>query len=885
MNWTLYVRSRLAPLALDPAREHEVIAELAQQLEQTHAAALAAGCDAAEARRRTEASLGDAAALARRIEHAHAPVTAAVRNRLPLRLRAALAASDAGRDIAYALRGLRRAPGFAALAVLTLALGIGANTAIFSWVQAELLQALPYAHPDRLLLLNEYADGRTVSVSYPDYLSWRQDNQADHGAFAALAWVQWLHFDVSGAGTPEVVNAAAVSANYFATLGALPALGRGFSPGADAAAAQHEAIVSWHLAERQFGTPAAAVGRALSLDRAQAVTVVGVLAPDFRESSETEIFVPDGMELANNKDRGDRGDSAVMGRLAPGVTPEAAAAQMRGEAARLAIAYPEDDHAVGSVTAPLRSAFVGTDAGMLWLLMTAVGLVLLIACANVANLMLVRTAAREQEFAVRAALGAGRGRLTRQLLIESLVVALLGAGAGIAVALAALPALQRLAGTLFSLRLSWPVLGFTLAAGVAAAVLFGLAPARLAGRHFRWSGRGAAGASRWGRGLVVAEVALALMLTAAAGLMLRSLGNLMAVNPGFQPHNVLTLSRRLAGPQYKNDAAVLAFEQRALARLAALPGVEAVGIGTGLPMTGDHSRSDFNIVGRPKPERGHFPHPDLHFISPGYLPALGLPLLAGRNFNAGDGAGAAGVVLISEHFARSYWKQPADALGQQLCCGNGHPMTIVGIVGNTRQYGLNAAENLEVYLPYALAPQRRPIFVLRTSVPANSLATEASAAFHALDPGLPLPEVETMQQVVTDSVGQPQTILWMLGIFGGLALLLAVIGIYGVISYATRRRRAEIGIRMTLGASAPAVVRLIAGQCMVLIAVGVALGVVGVLLAGPALRSFLFGVTAHDPLILAAAALVLFAAGLAACALPARRAAHLDPLEALRQGN
>ncbi|TAN24065.1 MAG: ABC transporter permease [Acidobacteria bacterium] len=865
MDWSRYVRERLHLSELDPAREASIVAELAQQLEQ-----------AARAGRDPEREIPDWPALARKIEREAAPASERW-----------AAASDLVRDLRHAFRTWR-APGFAIIAILTLALGIGANTAMFSWVNAELLAALPYAHSGRLLILNEWADGRKVSVSFPDYVSWRQDNRKGQGSFVQMAWVQWFSTDLSGAGAPEVVASAGVSANYFSTLGILPVLGRSFSPGADSGAAKHEAVITWALAHRQFGTAANAVGKTINLDQKQAYAIVGILPPQYRDPNQTLVFLPDGLQLKNNADRGNRGDSAVIGERKPGVTVATAAAEMRAESARLSAAYPDDNN-VGSIVAPLRSAFVGNDAPMLWLLLGAVGLVLLIACANVANLMLTRTAARQQEWSVRSALGAGRARLVRQLLAESLALGLVGTACGLLVAWAGMRGLAALmpiaAKEVVALSLNPTVLAFTVVAALIAIVLFGLGPALTASRPVA-AGRGNAGLGWRARreALLVAEVALALMLTAAAGLLLRSFANLVAVNPGFQPSSVLTVSRRLAGPHYTNDPAVLQFEQQALARYAALPGVDATAIGTNLPLTGSHSRTDVSIVGRPLPQRGHYPHPDLHEISPGYLPAMGLPLLSGRNFDATDTTNSPAVVLISEHFARLSWSKPGDALGQQLCCGRKDArLTIIGIVGNTRQYGLNSPANIELYLPFTQYPPQHPTFVLRTSVPPLTLAHEASAIFHRLDPNLPAPEVQTMQQLLAASVGQPRAMLWLLEIFGALALLLAAIGIYGVVSYATERRTAEIGIRMALGANRTAVARMIGGQTLKLVAIGIALGLVGVLTLGHTLKLLLFQVSAADPLVLALAALVLLATGTLACAIPIRRATRVDPITALRQ--
>ena len=784
-----------------------------------------------------------------------------------------------GRDFRLALRGLRHAPAFTAAAVLTLALGIGANTAIFTWVNAELLAALPFAHADQLVFIRETYQGRLVAPSYPDYLDWIRQN-GSQGAFQSLAWIQENDRNFSGSGQPVHVNAADVSANYLATLGVRVWLGRGFTAQADTAQAADGAILTYSFWRSHFGGSPAALGRTFDLD-ARPFTVIGVLPPEYRDAKQTDLLLPAGIFLKQLADRGDRGDAVAVGRLTPRTNLDAANAQLRTGMSRLAGMHVEDA-GMSAIAQPLRLAFTGTDAPMLWLLLGATGLVLLLACANLANLMLVRTEARRPEWTMRAALGANRARLLAQLLMESATLALLGALAALGVAALALRGLRVMAaGSNFTLALNLPVLGFTAAIAAAAALLFGIAPALRAARPkpARHAGSGNA--------LVITEVALALVLCAACGMMLKSFARLMAVNPGFEPQQVLTLAVSPAGPQYQSDAALLHFSQGALQRLRALPGVTLAALGTNLPLTGNHDRGDVTIVGAPLPARGFYPHPDWHTVSPGYFATLGLPLLRGRDFTAADTAAAAPVAVVSQSFAERYWPHE-DPLGRQFWLG--HPsdnrkrlMTVIGVVGNTRQYALDAPAPIEIYRCYLQFPSGDNAFVLRTALPPLSLAPAARAALHAVDSTLPITGVQSMDQVVQASVAKPRTTLWLLAIFGGLAMGLAAIGIYGVVSYSTQRRTREIGIRMALGADRSAVARLFGGNCLRHIGLGLMIGVAGALAAGPLLASQLYQVKTDDALVLTAVTGVLALVAGLACALPIRRACATAPWLALRR--
>ncbi len=896
-------------------RERELQAELRVHLDMDVAARVAAGEDRAAAGRRAERQFGNLADVAQ--------VTRAQWGGL---LCQALL-----QDARYGLRQLRRNPGFAAAAILTLALGIGASVAIFSVVYATLLRPLPFHDAGRIYKLNETTPKvGLVSVSYPDFQDWRRQSRA----FGAMSYVHHESFLLTGAGRPRYYAGLAVSSNFFATLGVRPALGRGFTP--------HEAgaqvVLSYPFfqtlfhgdagATRQLGDTLSAsgrplpgsearpqpdqreggaskkwpshLGRTLRLD-GQDFAVVGVLPPAFRWPNQASFLIPLRYWIARNQaeaaDRGERGDSAVFARLAPGATIAQARTGLAGIAARLARAYPGTNDQFGAVATPLRTAFVGSERPALLALLGGVIFLLLIACANVANLFLVRGAARSREIAVRRALGATRGRMLRQLLTEGLVLAGLGGAAGLGFAWIGVRWLTTLVparlGGGAALTLNRPVLLAALAVVMLSALLFGLGPALQAARSEvqaelkpESAGRSLGLRRRGLRSLVASgELALAVMLLIGAGLMTQSLYRLLHTSPGFAPRHRYAMEIRLR-PGYRTDAAVVNFWQAVLRRIRAVPGVEQAAVGDNVPFTGNHSRADITIQGMPLPRPGNYPHPDLHFVSPGYFATLGIPLLRGRDFTNRDNAHGPHVAIVNERLARRYFGH-ADPVGRRLMFGDigaAKPdwFTIIGVAGDTRMYGLGNPSRLEVYLSAWFATDTDMEVLVASPVAAATLAPELRAAAAAVDREQPVFEVAAMTSLIGQSLATPRTTFWLLALFSLTALLLAAVGVYGVIAFSVAQRTREIGIRMALGARAGDVLRSVLGQGAALAAMGVLAGWAGAWALTRFLASLLYQVRPADPRTFAVAAGVLGLVALLAAYAPARRAARIDPLQALR---
>jgi putative ABC transport system permease protein len=858
-------------------RERELAAELQAHLDMDTQARLAAGEDRAAAGRRAERQFGNFDDVA---ETTRAQWGGQFWQTL-------------GQDARYGLRQLRRNPGFAAAAVLTLAMGIGASVAIFSVVYATLLRPLPFRDASRLYKLNETTPKvGMVSVSYPNFLDWQRQSHA----FAAMSYVHHESLLLTGNGRPHYYGGLAVSSNFFTTLGVRPALGRGFMP--------HESgtdvVLSYPLFQQQFHGSAGALGQTLRLD-GQDFDVVGVLPPSFRWPNQTKFLIPLRYWIAHNHaeatDRGDRGDSAVFGRLAPGAGVRQARTEMAGIAARLARAYPGTNDQFGAALTPLRDAFVGSEQPALLVLLGGVVFLLLIACANVANLFLVRGAARGREIAVRLALGASRGRIVRQLLTESLVLATLGGMAGLGLALGGVRWLAALVpatlGGGADPGLSAPILLSALAIVGLAAVLFGLGPALQAARpavqaELKQESAGLAPSRRRGglRSLVAGgELALAVMLLIGAGLMTQTLYRLMHASPGFQPRHRYAMEIRLR-PGYHTDAAVVNFWRQVLRRIRAVPGVERAAVGDNVPFTGNHSRADITLAGMPLPRPGSFPHPDLHFVSPGYFATMGIPLLRGRDFTAHDTAHAPHVAIINRLLARQYFGH-ANPVGRRLTFGDASAakpdwFTIVGVAGNTKLYGLAHPPRLEVYLSAWFAPDTDMDVLVQSRAAASALEPELRAAAAAVDREQPVFEADSMTALIDHSIATPQTTFWLLALFSLAALVLAAVGVYGVIACAVAQRTHEIGIRMALGARSVDVLRSVLGQGATLAAGGVLAGWAGAWALTRFLASLLYHVHPADPRTFAAAAGVLAAVALLAAYVPARRAARIDPLLALR---
>ncbi len=803
------------------------------------------------------------------------------------------------RDTRYGLRILRKSPGFTTVAILTLALGIGANTAIFSLVYAVLLRPLPYDHASRLVVLNETTPKvGTVSVSYPDFLDWR----AQSHAFAEMDAVHSVGFNLSDVPQPESISGEAVSPNFLPMLGVHPILGRDFEPSEAAPGAAPVILLSYSLWQSQFHGDRNAIGQIIQLD-GRGFTVVGVLPANYRWVEKTDVLEPIGVWAAGNSevtDRGDRGDMVVVGRLAPGVSLTQARVEMQGIAQRLAEEFPETNDQFGVRLRPMRDAFVSNLRPALLVLFAAVALVLLIACANVANLFLVRGAVRTKEIALRVALGASRGRILRQMLTESFVLALLGGGLGLALAVAAIQSMARLipGDILLGARvnLSSTVLLVTAGVDLLAATLLGLVPlVQWAGpdahAELRTSARTASAGVAQGRlrgALVVAEISLALVLLAGAGLMMKSLYLLLLVSPGFQPSRVVTVGIGLRAPQYSTDAAVLGFWRRLLDHVRSLPGARGAALGTVVPFTGDHSRTDVTIEGMRLPGLGAWPHPDVHVITPGYVRTLEVPLLRGRAFADADSAKAPAVALVNEMLARKFFPH-GDAVGKRFMFGHPSPehppswITIVGVVGDTKLYGLANPARLEVYVPLAQAPQSHMELLVKSATGPPLLISEIRRAVASIDRSQPVSDISTMEDLVSNSTGPRRITLVLLGAFSGLALVLAAVGIYGVMSYSVAQRTHDIGIRVALGAGRGDILKHVLAEGMRLTMLGAAIGIAGALGLTHFLESLLYGVAPTDPVIFAAVSMILAAVALLASFVPARRAARVDPVVALRQ--
>jgi putative ABC transport system permease protein len=794
-------------------------------------------------------------------------------------------------DLAYAFRRLRQAPGFTLVAVATLALGIGANTAIFSVVNGVLLKPLPYPGSERLVAVSQVWEGKREVYSPPNFL----DVQSQSTSFESIAAYGGGEATLTGQGEPVSVPGAEVSASFFGVLGVQPLHGRFFRSGENDAAMAKILVLGHALWMERFGGDPAVIGRAVTLDR-KSYTVVGVAPQGFAFPDDAQLWSPLGYDEDFHANRG-AWYLSVIGRLKPGVSVAQADAEVATIAARLAKAYPDMNEGVGGAVGSLRDALVGDSRRALLILMGAVGLVLLIACVNVANLMLARVVARETELAVRTALGAGRIRLIRQLLTESLLIGVLGGLLGLALAsfgTETLIALQaRGLPRTSEIRLDGRVLAFAASLAIGTGLLFGLVPALLMARRataqsLREGGRGLL-RGRGGRlrgALVIGEIALAMMLLAGAGLLIRSFNQLRQVDPGFHTRNALTFRLALPEAAYADAGRRTRWYGDLLARLAGLPGVEAAGAVTALPLSGSRWNFSFEVDGRPKLPSAQQPTLETRVATLDYFGAIGLPLLRGRTFATADRDGAPQVVLLSEAAARRHFPGE-DPIGRHITLGWGDGEKkaggeIVGIVGDVKELGLGEASPPQIYLPYAQQPVRSMTVVLRTSVPPLGLAPGVRRIVAELDPSLPIARLRSLDEVMSRSLSEPRFYTLLLGAFAGSALLLAALGIFGVMSYAVAQREREIGIRVALGAHPRDVLRLVLSGAAGLATLGVGLGLLGSLALSRILASLLFNLSPTDPLTFACVALALATTALLASALPALRATRVDPLVALR---
>ena len=794
-------------------------------------------------------------------------------------------------DLKYAARTLRKNAGFTAVAVLTLALGIGANTAIFSVVNGVLLRPLPYPDRDRLVMVWERSSqtGQVQNVISPaNFLDWRAQNRV----FQQMSVISWGVGTLTGQGEPESLRGRQVNAPFFEMLGARPALGRTFTEDDDRPGAPRVVVISDRLWKRRFGSDPGAVGRNITLNN-ETVTVVGVMPADFRFLSEGgDYWIP--IQLNPAKDyRAQSGRyMRAFAKLRPGVTIAQAQKEMDGIAARLSREYPAFDKDWGVTLVGLHEQMTGTVRPALLLLLAAVGFVLLIACANVANLALTRAMLRRREMAIRASLGAGAARLTRQLLTESLLLSLLGGAAGAALATWGVDLLLALGPQdiprLQSVQVDGAALGFTLLVSLATGVLFGLAPAWHARRiNFNQTlkeggEKTEAGGHRVRGAFVVAQVALSLVLLIGAGLLGRSFLRLQGTPTGFEPRNLLTMRVDLPGARYAKHEKEIEFFSEAVKRIAVLPGVEPAGGVVFLPFSDMLAGTDFTIVGRPAPAPGEAPITNVVVAMPTYFSTMHIPLRRGRLFSESDTAEAPRVFVVNESFARGFFPG-RDAIGQRLVVDMGDtvPGEIVGVVSDIKQTALDESEKPTVYYTFSHLPIGFMTLVVRSAAPRQQLAA-VSRVVRQLDPDLPLADVATMEELIADSVSQPRFHSLLILIFASVALLLAAVGLYGVLAYSVAQRTREIGIRMALGAAHGDILRLVVGQGLGLVALGLLIGLGTALGLTRFLSSFLFGVTPTDPVTYAGVALLLAAVALAASYIPARRAMRVDPMVALR---
>lgn len=807
-------------------------------------------------------------------------------------------------DLRYALRGMRKNPGFTLVVILTLALGIGANVAIFTVVNTVLLQPLPYKDADKLVTVwgvNKPLGFDLDFVSYPDYLDFKAQNRV----FAGMGASTDEMYTLTGAGEPAALIAYEFSPDYFDVLGVPPLLGRTFAPDEDQAGKNHVAVLNYRLWKSRFGADPAILGKSIPLDGSP-YTVIGVMPKSFAYPPDVEIWTP----LTPDPQFAHRRDNRwlrVIARLKPGVTMEQAHAEMQTIAARLSSQYPETNKDQETRLISLRQMTTGDVRPALTVLLCAVGFVLLIACANIANLMLSRAVARQREIAIRATLGATRRRMIRQFLTESIAFSLVGGALGLliaywgAAALVAMfpPTIENLSiPRIESLPIDAWVIGFGVLASLVTGVLFGLAPAIQAGRmrigeSLKESGRTAAGGAAQGRrfrnALVVLEVALSLILLAAAGLMIQSFLHLVRADPGFRTDHILTMRVLLPDQKYKTDAQELAFGQAAVTRIQSLPGVESAGTVTFLPLSGWWGTREVTIAGRPADPAAKNPRPVWDSVTPGYFAAMRIPLIEGRYFTEQDNSSNENVVILSASLARQVFPND-DPIGKLVNIqGVDKPRRVVGVVGDVYQLGISVRQTgvtedvkSEVYMPYAQFPTHLLCFVIRTAGDPVSLAKAAQQEIWAVDEGQAISFVEPLSQLASETVALQRASMVLLAVFAGLALLLASIGIYGVISYSTSRRTNEIGIRIALGASRSNILRLVIGEGFFLTICGLAIGVAGSLTLTRFLSSLLYEVRSNDPLTFFAVSVVLFCVGMAACFIPARRAMLVDPIVALR---
>jgi putative ABC transport system permease protein len=894
-DWKAEIRQRLASLKLKPTREAEIVEELAQHLDDRYRELLARGATDDQASRVALAELSGKPLLAnelRRIERAASEESAVLGSNTGGNM-----LGDLVQDLRYGWRMLRKKPGFTAVAIIIMALGIGANTAIFSLVRAVLLRPLPFANPDRLVMVWEDATfiGFPKNTPAPaNYADWKARNEV----FEDMAALDYHGFNLTGDDEPEKVYAFGVTASFFPLLGVEPLLGRVLTAEDDRPEASKVVVISYPLWQSRYGGQSSIVGREILLND-EKYTVVGVMPRGFQFlHPEIRLWVPSGFTAKTLADRDDH-YLQVVARIKPGVTLNQANSNIKTIQAQIERDYPNDAGLLGANVISLGEELTGETRRPLIVLLVAVAFVLLIASANLANLLLSRALSRTKEIAVRTALGGSRRRLVRQLLTESVLLSLAGGISGVLVAFWSFDFLRHLIPqglSLFvDLRIDWAVLAFTLALSVITGTMFGLAPALQSSRvdlnEALKQGGGrtslSAGHRRLQSAMVVGEVALAMVLLVGAGLLIKTFARLRDQYSGLRAERVLTLRTQLPEGRYKDAQRRFAFYEQVLERVTALPGVVAA-YTTSVPLEWKGGTNSITIEGRPV-EPGVIYDAIHRQISPDYFKAMGIALKQGRFFNEVDNQQSMPVVIINETMAREFWPDE-NALGKRFKQGGGNThapwATIVGIVADLRQMGAEAPVKAEMYLPYRQAVQQywyapRDL-VIRTSVEPLSLAGAVIGKVHEVDADQPVSNIRTMKDVLGEQFGQRETGTTLLGVFAALAMLLAAIGLYGVLSYFVSQRIPEFGVRIALGAQSRDILWLVLKRGMGLALVGLAIGLAGSFALMRLIESLLFEVSASDPAVFGLIALLLAAAAFAACYIPVRRAMKIDPMVALR---
>jgi putative ABC transport system permease protein len=895
-DFKVEIRARLAELHLSPVREAEIVEEVSQHLEQEYEQAVGSGASADEARRQALEQLNAPDLLSRELkrverrvsQQAVAPGAQSKSNLL----------GDLTQDIRYALRVLAKNPAFTIIAVIALALGIGANSAIFSVVDAVLLRPLPFKHPEQLVMLWENAAHQGFPKNTPspaNFLDWQKQAQS----FTGIAAMAERSFNLTGVGEPERLDGRRVSANLFELLGVPAMLGRTFVP-EDDKPGTHVVLLSYSLWQRRFGSDPAVIGRALTLN-GESYTIVGVMPRLVQlsgyENVSDQLWVPIAFPAEEAAQRGNH-FLEVIARIKPGVTLKQAQAEMETIAARLEQQYPDYNMRIGAVVVPLHEQVVGDIKPALLVLLGAVGFVLLIACANVANLLLARAAVRQKEIAVRLALGANQSRLIRQFLTESVLLAMFGAGLGLLLAFLGLRALRTFIPASISqaetIHIDARVLIFTVLIAVVTGVAFGLAPA-IQGSHLNLNdtlkegGRDSAGGSKGNRVrslLVIGEVAISFVLLIGAGLLINSFFHLRNLDPGFRADHLLTMKVDLSEVKYPDRERRAAFFDEVMRRIHELPGVQSAAVADNLPLTYNGNSMTIGVEGVTDPPPGQRPDVIFRAIGPGYFKTMGIPIVGGRDFTDQDKPDSKDVVVISEKTAQHFWPGQ-DPIGKRLKPGSSTSKSewreVIGIVKDVRQNDLIAPPKMQMYFSYRQPKEiAANALAVRTTVEPMSLAGSVRNAIWSVDKDQTVADIDTMDHIVAKAVARQRFSMLLLGVFAALALLLASVGIYGVMSYSVAQRTREIGIRMALGARRADVLQMTVGQGLKLVGAGMILGLGAAFLLTRVMATLLYGISATDPITFIGISVVLLAVAVLASYVPALRATKVDPITALR---